>query len=79
LNRAEKVPGGSVAVHPALTLLHGWAHASIPVPYADWQGVYAGVVRFFAPAIGFLVALGFGVTVRGIVADWTTRAARATR
>lgn len=59
MNRDVAVVAAAVAVHLALTLAHGWAHATIPVPYEDWQGVYAGVVLFLAPVAG-VVALVVG-------------------
>ena len=58
MNCDDRLVAGAVAVHLALTLGHGWAHASIPVPYVEWQGVYAGVVLFLAPVAGLLALVG---------------------
>ena len=63
MNRDARLVAGVVAVHLTLTLAHGWAHASIPVPYADWQGVYAGIVLFLVPVGGVLTVLGGRVRV----------------
>ncbi|WP_232701932.1 hypothetical protein [Halobacterium wangiae] len=69
MNRRLGVVVVAVVVHLALTLGHGWAHASIPVPFADWQGVYVGVVLVLAPSTGVLAVaserhkLGAGLLV----------------
>lgn len=51
---AATVVALAVAVHVALTLAHGLAHATVPVPVTEWQGVYSAVVLFAAPLAGAL-------------------------
>lgn len=51
----------------ALTLGHGWVHASVPVPLASWQYGVVGVVLVLAPIVGT------GAVLRGrqTVGHWT--------
>jgi hypothetical protein len=43
---------GVVSLYLVVTAAHGVAHATVPVPVADWQGLYTVVVLFGAPVLG---------------------------
>lgn len=52
---AGRLVAAVVALHLGVTAVHGIAHATIPVPIADWQGLYTAVVLFGLP-VGAVVA-----------------------
>lgn len=54
MGRRRSVVGGAVAAHLVVTLVHGWPHATIPVPIPPWQKLFVAVVLVIAPVAGFL-------------------------
>lgn len=52
LDRSSAVVAGAVSVHLVVAVIHGIAHASIPVPILDWQAVTATALLFAAPVTG---------------------------
>lgn len=58
-DRTTAVVVAVVTVHVVLTVGHGLAHLTIPVPIPDWQGAFAAFVLFAGPVAGaVLVARG---------------------